>query len=165
VIKSGIAHFWFITIHPFDDGNGRIARAISDMVLAKSEENTQRFYSMSSQIRQERTKYYAILERYQKGNADITLWLEWFLLCLKRAIKNSEKLLESVLIKATFWETHSGKSLNNRQKLVINRLLDGFKGKLNTSKWAKMTKCSQDTALRDIHQLMDLNILEKDTAG
>jgi Fic family protein len=165
VIKSGIAHFWFVTVHPFDDGNGRIARAISDMVLAKSEQSEQRFYSMSSQIRKDRKVYYDILEQCQKGSSDITLWIEWFLLCLKRAIEGSEQLLDSVLVKARFWETHTGKSLNPRQKLIINRLLEGFKGNLNTSKWAKITKCSQDTALRDIHNLIDINILKKEGAG
>jgi Fic family protein len=165
VIKSALAHFWFVTIHPFEDGNGRIARAIADMLLSRSEKSPQRFYSMSSQIQRERNDYYDVLENCQKGTLDITAWIEWFLNCLKRAIESSEQILEAVLVKARFWRVHTGESLNERQLKVINRLMDGFEGKLTTSKWAKLTKCSQDTALRDINDLLDRHILIKDEAG
>lgn len=165
VIKSALAHLWFVTIHPFDDGNGRISRAIADMILARSENTSQRFYSMSSQIKRERKAYYDVLEHSQKANMDITNWLEWFLNCLKRAIIASDETLEVILIKAKFWETHAGESFNDRQRKVINQLLDGFEGKLNSSKWAKFTKCSQDTALRDINDLLERGILAKDDAG
>jgi Fic family protein len=165
VMKSAMAHFWFVTIHPFDDGNGRIARAIADLMLARSEQSSQRFYSMSSQIQKERTAYYDILESCQKGGLDITPWFGWFLACLKRAIEASGELLESVLIKATFWETHSGTPLNERQRNMLNKLLDGFEGKLTSSKWAKISKCSQDTALRDINDLVQRHILMKEDAG
>ena len=165
VLKSSLAHFWFITIHPFDDGNGRIARAISDMLLAKSEKNTQRFYSMSSQIQRERSTYYKILEKCQKGTLDITSWVEWFLGCLKRAIEASDETLEAILAKARFWENHAGEPFNDRQHSMINRLLNGFEGKLTSSKWAKIKKCSQDTALRDINNLVEREILTKESAG
>lgn len=165
VIKSALAHFWFVTIHPFDDGNGRIARAIADMVLARSEKSTQRFYSMSSQIQRERNAYYDVLESCQKGSLEITPWIEWFCNCLERAMTASESTLETVLVKAEFWRRHAGESFNDRQRLIINRLLDGFHGKLNSSKWAKLTKCSQDTALRDINDLVKRKILMKDEAG
>ncbi len=165
IIKSAIAHFWFVTIHPFDDGNGRIARAIADMLLARSEQSKQRFYSMSAQIQQERNGYYNILENCQKGSLDITDWIEWFLNCLQRAIAVSDKTLNKVLTKAQFWRKHAGESFNDRQRAIINRLLDGFEGKLNSSKWAKITKCSQDTALRDINDLLERHILIKDEAG
>lgn len=165
VIKSALAHFWFVTIHPFDDGNGRMARAIADMTLARSEKSSQRFYSMSAQIQRERNAYYDVLENSQKGSLDITLWIEWFLNCLKHAVAASEKMLEAVLIKARFWKTHAGESFNDRQRAIINRLLDGFDGKLTSSKWAKLTKCSQDTALRDIGDLLNRQILAKDEAG
>ncbi|MBL0318435.1 MAG: Fic family protein [Alphaproteobacteria bacterium] len=165
VLKAAIAHFWFVTIHPFDDGNGRIARAIADMQLARSERSQQRFYSMSSQIQHERKSYYDVLEQCQKGTMDLTNWMEWFLHCLKRAIRASEKALEAILIKANFWESHAGVPFNDRQRIIINRLLDGFDGKLNSSKWAKINKCSQDTALRDITNLLERNILAKDGAG
>jgi Fic family protein len=165
VIKSALAHFWFVTIHPFDDGNGRIARAIADMLLARSEKSTQRFYSMSAQIQQERNTYYDVLEHCQKGSLDITPWIEWFLNCLQHAIAASEKTLETVLTKAEFWRTHSGESFNERQRSVINRLFEDFYGKLNSSKWAKLTTCSQDTALRDINDLLQRHILIKDEAG
>ena len=165
VIKSALAHFWFVTIHPFDDGNGRIARAIADMMLARSEKSAERFYSMSSQIQRERRDYYLVLEHCQKGALNITPWMEWFLNCLKHAIAASEKTLEAVLVKARFWKSHAGKSFNERQRAVINRLLDGFEGKLTSSKWAKLTKCSQDTALRDISDLLNRQILVKDEAG
>ncbi|MBI3500222.1 MAG: Fic family protein [Bacteroidetes bacterium] len=165
VLKSAIAHFWFVTIHPFDDGNGRIARAIADMQLAKADNGSQRFYSMSAQIRLERNAYYEILERTQKGNLDITEWLKWFLLCLDRALNATDKILKRVLNKAKFWDKHTETTINERQRLLINKLFDGFTGKLTSSKWAKIAKCSPDTALRDINDLMDKNILQKERAG
>ena len=165
VMKSALAHFWFVTIHPFEDGNGRIARAIADMMLARSEKSPQRFYSMSSQIQRERDAYYDVLESSQKGALNITPWVKWYLNCLRHAITSSEELLDAVLVKARFWKTHAGESFNERQHKVINRLLDGFEGKLTSSKWAKLTKCSQDTALRDISELVDRKILAKDEAG
>jgi len=164
VLKAGVAHLWFVTIHPFDDGNGRIARTIADLTLARSEKNAQRFYSMSAQIREERKAYYDILEATQKGGLDITPWLEWFLGCLERAFNGAEKILATVMIKAHFWEMHRELSFNKRQRLVINRLLNGFEGKLTSSKWAKLAKCSQDTALRDIEDLVARVILVKDPA-
>lgn len=165
VIKSGVAHFWFVTIHPFDDGNGRIARAIADLMLARSEKSARRFYSMSDQIQRERKEYYSVLERSQKNSLDLTPWLEWFLQCLRNAILASDKTLESVFVKAGFWKKHAGESFNDRQRAIINRLLEGFEGKLTTSKWAKLTKCSQDTALRDIGDLIERQVLAKDEAG
>lgn len=165
VLKAGIAHFWFVTIHPFEDGNGRIARAIADMMLARSEQSSQRFYSMSLQIRQERTAYYHSLEKTQKGTVEITGWMEWFLNCLGRAIDAADETLAIVLKKARFWETQTRQSLNDRQRLLLNKLLDGFEGKLTTSKWAKLAKCSQDTALRDILSLVEWGVLAKDEAG
>jgi len=165
IIKAALAHLWFVTIHPFEDGNGRIARAIADMALARAENSVQRFYSMSSQIRNERNAYYDILEATQKGDLDITAWLSWFLNCLDSAFNNSETLLAGVLTKAKFWERHNGTTINERQHKVLNRLLDGFEGKLTTSKWAKLTKVSQDTAARDINDLIEKHILRKDSAG
>lgn len=165
VLKAGIAHFWFLTIHPFEDGNGRIARTLTDMLLARSENSSQRFYSFSSQIRQERNKYYNILEKSQKGTIDITLWLEWFLKCLERAIEGSQNSLETVLFKARFWEKNSKYSFNDRQRKVLNLLMDDFKGNLTTSKWAKITNCSQDTAHRDIVDLISKGILTKNVEG
>jgi Fic family protein len=165
VLASGLAHLWFVTIHPFDDGNGRIARAVADMVLARSEKSAQRFYSMSSQIRQERNAYYAILERTQKGTLDVTPWLEWFLGCFSRALDDAQNMLESTLRKARFWEQHAAQGFNERQRKIINRLLDGLEGKLTSSKWASMNKCSQDTAYRDIVDLVDRGILMKDPGG
>jgi Fic family protein len=165
VLKAGIAHLWFVTIHPFEDGNGRIARAIADQQLARSETSTQRFYSMSAQIRQEHNAYYDILEATQKGALDITPWLEWFLACLGRAIDGAETILGSVMLKAKFWKSHEGESFSERQRKVLNRTLDGFEGKLTSSKWAALAKCSQDTASRDIDDLLDRNILVKDAAG
>ncbi len=165
VLKSALAHFWFVTIHPFEDGNGRIARAIADMMLARSEQTSQRFYSMSAQIQQERKTYYDVLEKSQKGTMDITPWLSWYFHCLKRAINASEKLLEAVLVKDRFWKKHAGQSFNDRQRKVINGLLDDFEGKLTNSKWAKLTKCSADTALRDITDLLERDILAKEQAG
>jgi Fic family protein len=165
VLKAGLAHLWFVTIHPFDDGNGRIARAIADMVLARSESSPQRFYSMSAQIREERAAYYDILEQTQKGTLEITPWLEWFLGCLGRAIDGAQRILGAVLMKARFWESIQGVRLNERQRLILNRLLDGFEGKLTTSKYAKLAKCSQDTALRDILALVERGILMRSPEG
>ncbi|HXW23335.1 MAG TPA: Fic family protein [Xanthobacteraceae bacterium] len=165
VLKAGIAHLWFVTIHPFEDGNGRIARAIADQQLARSEESAQRFYSMSAQIRQERKAYYDTLEAAQKGDLEITPWLAWFLGCLDRAFDGAETMLASVLRKAKFWERHAGEKFNDRQRAVLNRVLDGFEGKLTSSKWAVITKSSQDTASRDIDDLLARNILVKDAGG
>lgn len=165
VLKAGLAHLWFVTIHPFDDGNGRIARAIADMVLARSEYSPQRFYSMSAQIQQERKSYYEILEATQKGNLDVTRWLEWFLVCLGRAFERAETILAAVLNKARFWDRFAATELNERQRSMINRLLNGFEGKLTSSKWVKLEKCSQDTALRDIEDLLRKRVLTKDSAG
>ncbi len=165
LLKVAIAHVWFVTIHPFDDGNGRIARAIADMQLARADGTAQRFYSMSAQIRKERNAYYDILEITQKGNLDITAWLDWFLKCLDRALKATDETLAVVLNKAGFWELHAKTLLNKRQVLMINKLLDGFTGKLNSSKWASISKCSQDTALRDIQDLIEKNILLKEAGG
>ncbi|MBV9575589.1 MAG: Fic family protein, partial [Gammaproteobacteria bacterium] len=165
VIHSALAHFWFVTIHPFEDGNGRIARALADMQLAHSENSTQRFYSMSAQIQKERHDYYDVLESSQKGTLDISLWIEWYLNCLKRAIISSDQITKKILIKADFWRTHAGDSFNERQHRVLNLLLDNFEGKLTSSKWAKITKCSQDTALRDINDLLERHILIKEDAG
>ena len=165
VLKSAQAHLWLVTIHPFDDGNGRIARAIADLALTRSEGNPQRFYSMSAQIRAERNHYYAIVEATQKGELDVTECTTWFLACLQRAIEGVDVVLSAVLDKARFWEAHSVTKLNERQVKVINDLLDGFEGKLTSSKWAKLTKCSQDTANRDITALVRLDILRKGEAG
>jgi len=165
VSKAGLAHLWFVTIHPFDDGNGRIARAITDMALARSEKSMQRFYSMSAQIRLERTAYYDVLESTQKGTMDVTPWMEWFLGCLGRAIEGAQATLATVLSKARFWETFADVSINDRQRLVLNRLLDGFEGKLTTSKWAKLAKSSHDTALRDILALVEHGILVRNPEG
>ena len=165
VVKSAQAHFWFVTLHPFDDGNGRIARAIADMLLARSEGSSQRFYSLSSQIESARNDYYDILEKCQRGPLDISPWMEWFLKNLRCAIMKSEETLEDVLDKAQFWKGHAEESFNERQRSLINRLLDGFEGKLTSSKWAKVAKCSQDTALRDINDLVERKILEKNSPG
>jgi Fic family protein len=165
VLKAGMAHLWFVTIHPFDDGNGRIARAIADLALARSENSPQRFYSMSAQIRQERNAYYDILEETQRGTMDITGWMDWFLGCLGRAIDGAQTTLSAVLAKARFWERVHGVPLNDRQRLVLNRLLDGFEGKLTTSKYGKLAKCSQDTALRDILPLVKRGILVLNPEG
>ena len=166
VLRAGLAHLWFVTVHPFDDGNGRIARAVADMALARSEGTSQRFYSMSTQIMRERDDYYDILERTQGGTLDVTGWQEWFLACLGRAIDDAQGTLSGVLAKARFWESIGRVALNERQRLVIGRLLDGrFKGKLTTSKWAKLAKCSQDTALRDIQGLVAHGIMARSLAG
>lgn len=165
VLKAALAHLWFVTIHPFDDGNGRMARAIADMSLARSEGSSQRFYSMSAQIRDERGDYYGILERTQKETLDVTAWMEWFLGCLTRAIEGAHAALAGVIEKARYWEKLRDVPLNERQRLVINRLLGGFDGKLTTSKWAALTKSSNDTALRDIQQLVDRGVLVRSPAG
>jgi Fic family protein len=165
VLKAAIAHLWFVTIHPFDDGNGRIARAIADMALARSEASPQRFYSMSAQIRVERNAYYEILEKTQKGDLDITGWLTWFLACLDRAFDGAETILAAVLKMSRFWERHATAAFNERQRDILNRLLGDFEGKLTSSKWAKIEKCSQDTALRDIADLVERGILRKDEGG
>ncbi len=165
VLKAAIAHLWFITIHPFDDGNGRIARAITDLQLARADESSQRFYSMSAQIQKEHSSYYLILEATQRGTLDITNWLEWFLHCLDRALIATDDILATVLAKAKFWDTYAQAILNIRQKLMLNKMLDGFEGKMTAAKWGKIAKCSHDTALRDIQDLIEQNILEKENAG
>ena len=166
VLKAGLAHLWFVTIHPFDDGNGRLARAITGMMLARSEQSSQRFYSMSIQIRKERKDYYQILERTQSGSMDVTGWLKWFLGCLSRALSDAQDTLSSVLRKADFWNRLRAHTINSRQQTMLNRILDNeFKGKLTTSKWAKMTKCSQDTAYRDISELIAAGVLSKNPGG
>lgn len=165
VVKAAIAHLWFVTIHPFDDGNGRIARAIADMALARSDGSAQRFYSMSARIQQKRAEYYEVLERTQKGTTDITRWMRWFLETLGESLDAAQKTLESVLAKADFWKRLENVSLNDRQRLVLNRLLDGFEGNLTSSKYAKLAKTSQDTAARDIAKLLELGVLVKNEAG
>lgn len=165
LIKAGLAHLWFVTIHPFDDGNGRIARAIGDLALARADQSTQRFYSLSAQIQKERKDYYALLEKTQKGNLEATEWLNWFLACLLRALQEADHVLSKVLFKANFWRRWAGTPLNTRQSKVINRLLDGFEGQLNNKKWAALGKCSSDTALRDINDLIALGILRRTEQG
>lgn len=165
VVKAALAHLWFVTIHPFADGNGRIARAVADMSLARSEESANRFYSMSAQIRNERNAYYDILEHTQKGDLDITDWIVWFLDCLDHAFVGAETILASVLRRAEFWKRHGDADLNARQKLMLNKILNEFEGKLTSSKWAKITKTSQPTAGRDIDQLLTLGILRKEGGG
>jgi Fic family protein len=165
VLRAALAHLWFVTIHPFDDGNGRIARAITDWSLARSENSPQRFYSMSAQIRHERNAYYGMLEHTQKGTLDITPWMEWFLACLGRAFEGTETTLAAVFDKARFWEKHAQLAINDRQRAIVNRLLDGFEGKLTTVKWAKLEDVSHDTALRDIQELIELGVLKKDQGG
>lgn len=165
VLRAALAHLWFVTLHPFDDGNGRIARAIADWALARSENSPQRFYSMSAQIRQERHDYYDMLERTQEATLEVTPWMEWFLGCLGRAFDGTEITLAAVLRKARFWESNAGVPMNGRQRDIVNRLLDGFTGKLTTQQWATLTKSSHDTALRDIQALIELGILNKDAGG
>ena len=165
LIKAGLAHLWFVTLHPFDDGNGRIARAVGDLFLARADGSPQRFYSLSAQIQRERKDYYEVLERIQKGTLDVTGWLSWFLGTLGRAIVSSQTTLDAVLVKARFWQRWAGQSLNERQVKLLNRLLDGFDGKLTSSKWAVIAKCSPDTALRDITHLLDLGVLRKTPGG
>lgn len=165
IVKAGLAHLWFVTIHPFEDGNGRIARAIADMALARSENRPERFYSMSAQIRQERNNYYEILEQTQKGTLDVTLWMEWFLGCLERAIKGAEVTVAAVERRGRFWESIATLKLNERQQRVLGLLLDDFEGNLTTSKWAKLTKSSQDTAARDILDLVNRGVLKRNPGG
>jgi len=165
VLKAAVAHFWFVTIHPFDDGNGRIARAIADLQLARADGTAQRCYSMSAQIQAERQTYYDLLETSQRGTLDLTPWLTWFLQCLGRALTRAEQTLAYVLAKAHFWERHRLTPLTERQRRLVLRLLDGFEGKLTTSKWARMAQCSQDTAGRDIADLIAKGILVKESAG
>ncbi|NCA80212.1 MAG: Fic family protein [Sphingobacteriia bacterium] len=161
VLKAAIAHFWFIIIHPFDDGNGRIARAITDMLLARAEGSGERFYSMSSQILTERKRYYEILKKVQHSSGDITEWIDWFLHCLKNAMLSTEETTQKILLKAEFWKINEHTPINERQRLMLNKLFDDFEGKLQTSKWAKITKTSTDTALRDIKDLVEKGILQQ----
>lgn len=165
VLKAAIAHLWFVTIHPFEDGNGRITRALTDMLLVQSDKTNQRFYSMSAQIRIERKMYYEKLEKTQKGNLDITEWIVWFLNCLIDSLHATETLLSTVLFQAEFWTKHTETTLNERQKKLLNMVLNNFEGKLTSSKWAKIAKCSKDTAIRDINDLLDKNILQKEAAA
>jgi Fic family protein len=165
VVKAALAHFWFVTIHPFEDGNGRIARAIADMALARSDGMAQRFYSMSAQIDAERADYYRVLERSQRGDLDVTLWQVWFLDCLDRSLDRAGETLSAVLFKARVWQRVGDGRVNDRQRKVINRLLDGFEGKLTSSKYAKLTHCSSDTALRDIRELLDRGVLLRNPGG
>jgi Fic family protein len=165
VVKSAIAHFWFVIVHPFDDGNGRMVRALSNLLLARSEDSTERYYSLSSQMLVERKQYYQCLKDVQYNDGDITQWLLWFLNCMYGSLKSAEESLKSVLFKTEFWDTHTNTEINSRQRLMLNKLLDGFEGKLKTSKWAKITKCSPDTALRDIKDLIEKGILQQDELG
>jgi len=165
IVKAAIAHLWFVTIHPFSDGNGRIARAVTDMLLARADGTNQRFYSMSTEIRNQRKQYYQVLEATQKGDLNITQWLIWFLNCLEKAIINSEESLKHTLKKSRFLEYHASTPFNNRQARMVNKLFDGFVGKLTSSKWAKMCKCSQDTAGRDINDLLKKEVLVKSKEG
>ncbi len=165
VLKAAIAHVWFLTIHPFDNGNGRIARVLTEMLLARSDNSSQRFYSLSAQIRKQRKGYYKILEETQKGDLDITRFVLWFLDCLNSAIEAADKIVAGSLDKSRFWREKSNVALNNRQTKILNRLLDGFKGKLTSSKYAKITKCSRDTAIRDINDLIKKEMLVKENAG
>ena len=165
VLKAGLAHLWFVTVHPFDDGNGRIARAIADMALARADNSPQRFYSMSSQIRWERRAYYRVLERTQGETLDVTVWMDWFVDCLGRAIETADAILDATLDKGRFWRRIAGVPINERQSKVLNLLLGDFKGNLTTTKWARLTKCSHDTALRDITDLVDRSILARSAAG
>jgi Fic family protein len=165
LIKAGLAHFWFVSLHPFDDGNGRIARAIGDLFLARADQSAQRFYSLSAQIQRERKAYYEILERSQKGTMDVSMWLSWFLATLHRAIDQAHHTIDAVLTKSRFWQRFASAPLNARQIKLINRLLDGFDGKLTSAKWAAIAKCSLDTALRDITDLLTQGVLQKSVAG
>lgn len=165
MIRAGLGHLWFVTLHPFDDGNGRIARAIGDLLLARADGSPQRFYSLSAQIQRNRKAYYDILERTQKGSLDVTAWLSWFLKTLHRAIDQAQHILDAVLVKARFWHCFAGMPMNERQMKLINQLLNGFEGKLTSSKWAVIAKCSPDTALRDINDLLARSVLRKTDAG
>ena len=164
-IKAGLAHLWFVTIHPFEDGNGRIGRAVCDMALARADGSTQRFYSLSAQIQRERKAYYDSLEYAQKGTQDVTSWLEWFLGSLLRAIQGAGEQLKEVMFKADFWSQWSGASMNGRQVKMLNKMLDGFEGNLTNKKWVAMNHCSSDTALRDIKELVDRGVLVSAGAG
>lgn len=164
LIKAGLAHLWFVTIHPFDDGNGRIARAIGDMALARADQGKQRFYSLSAQIQKERKDYYALLEKTQKGSLDATEWLAWFLASLLRALQEADQILSRVLLKANFWRQWAGTPFHQRQIKVLNRMLDGFDGKLTNKKWAAIGKCSSDTALRDMNDLVIRGVLRRTEA-
>ena len=165
LIRAGLGHLWFVTLHPFDDGNGRMARAIGDLLLARADGSPQRFYSLSAQIQRERKGYYDILERTQKGTLDVTKWLLWFFSMLEEAVRQAHGQLDAVLFKAHFWQRLQGATLNERQAKVLNRLLDGFEGKLTSSKWAALAKCSSDTALRDINELMERGVLQRSGSG
>ena len=165
MLRAGIAHLWFVTIHPFDDGNGRMARAIADMALARSDRSGERFYSMSSQIEREKRDYYRELEEQQRGGVDITPWLVWFLGCLDRTMQGADAALGAVLRGAKLWEKINRAPVNERQRMIINRMLGAFEGHLNTSKYAALARCSTDTALRDIHELVERGILIKNTGG
>ncbi len=165
VLKAGIAHLWFLTLHPFEDGNGRIARALTDLILSRSDGVMQRYYSMSAQIQKERKGYYEILEKSQKGTLDITMWLDWFIACLMKSLNSSGEVLSKVTEKAKFWNKYAMENFNNRQVLMLNKLMDDFFGKLTSKKWGKITKCSTDTALRDIQDLISKGILKKENAG
>lgn len=165
LLKGGLAHLWFVTVHPFDDGNGRIARAIGDLVLARADGSPQRFYSLSAQIQRDRGAYYDILERTQKGGLDVTPWLQWFLATLLAALESAQAVLDAVLVKARFWQCWATLALNERQVKLLNKLLDGFEGKLTSGKWAVIAKCSSDTALRDINELLAAGVLRKSAAG
>lgn len=165
LLKAGLGHLWFVTLHPFDDGNGRIARAIGDLLLARADGSAQRFYSLSAQIQRERKAYYDILERTQKSSMDVTEWLAWFLAALHRAVDQAQITLDAVLVKARFWQRRGTLPLNERQVKLLNKLLDGFEGKLTSSKWAAIAKCSPDTALRDISDLLARDVLRKTDAG
>ena len=165
LIRAGLGHLWLVTLHPFDDGNGRIARAVGDLLLARADGSPQRFYSLSAQIQRERKDYYDVLEHTQKGNLDVTEWLLWFLGTLHRAVDSAQNTLDAVLVKTKFWQRRSGASMNERQIKLLNRLLDGFDGKLTSSKWASIAKCSPDTALRDINELIGLGALRKMPGG
>ncbi|MCH5718534.1 Fic family protein [Niabella hibiscisoli] len=164
-VVAAIAHLWFVTIHPFDDGNGRIARSITDMLLARADESSLRFYSMSAQLRKERNRYYHILEETQQGSMEITAWLIWFMACLDRSISTSEEILADVLYKNAFWRTHAMTVLNKRQQLMLAKILDGYAGKITSSNWARHTGSSLDTSNRDINDLIQKGILEKGPAG
>jgi len=165
LIRAGLGHLWFVTLHPFDDGNGRLARAIGELLLARADGSPQRFYSLSAQIQRERSHYYQILEATQKGGMDITAWLLWFLAALHRAIQHAHTTLDAVLAKAHFWQRFASTPFNPRHITLLNRLLDGFDGKLTTRRWASMANCSQDTALRDINQLVAWGVLQRLEGG
>ncbi|MEU3010799.1 Fic family protein [Nocardia asteroides] len=165
ILRAGIAHLWFVTIHPFDDGNGRIARALGDLALARADGGSRRFYSVSAQIQRDRNSYYDILERTQRGTLDVTEWLRWFLTTVQRAVAIADENVDAVLQKAKFWRRWDQTALNARQIMVLNRLLDGFEGKLTTRKWAILTKSSQDTALRDISELIEIGALRRSQSG